>query len=402
MRVLLTTQPGVGHLHPLLPVAAGLRRRGHHVAFASSASFATDIAAVGFEAFAVGRDWLTVDMVRAFPEMASKPPGPERYAWARAAIFAGDAARDSVPDLVALGETWLPDLIVRDAAEYGGCVAAELLDVPHAVVRTDSGSSSYRERRHIAESLAALRAAFGMPADPDVEMPFRYLQLSFAPVGLDEPDDEAAPTRHCFRPIEPPAAGLDGAVPPWLAELPGRPTVYATLGTVYNGTDLLAAIIDGLEGEDLNVIVTVGATQDPSRFGHRPTNVRIERWIPQQVLLPHCAAVVTHGGYGTLCAALSAGLPVVCVPISADQPMNSGRCAGLGVGVVIPPDDRTPGAIRHATRAVLDDHRHRRAAERVAGDSKRQPGLDHVLDLLEALASDRVPQIRGAQPSFSD
>ncbi|MGI9030440.1 MAG: glycosyltransferase, partial [Ilumatobacteraceae bacterium] len=135
MRVLITTQPGVGHLHPLLPVAAGLRERGHHAAFASSAPFAAEIVAAGFEAFAVGRDWLAVDMVRAFPEVASKPAGPQRYAWARSAVFAGETARESVPDLIALSETWRPDLIVREAAEYGGCVAAELLDVPHAVVR---------------------------------------------------------------------------------------------------------------------------------------------------------------------------------------------------------------------------------------------------------------------------
>ena len=269
-------------------------------------------------------------------------------------------------------------------------MAAELLDVPHAVVRTDSGSSSYGGRHHVADALTELRAQFGLPADPTVEMPFRYLQLSFAPAGLDEPDDEAAPTRHRFRPIELPPDGPDEALP-WLAELPRRATVYATLGTVYNGTDLLTAIIDGLQNEDLNLVVTVGATQDPARFGRRPANVRIERWIRQRVLLPHCEAVVTHGGFGTLSATLSAGLPVVCIPISADQPENAERCAALGVGRIVHPDDRTPDAIRRATRAVLDDHRHRRAAERVAETRNRQPGLDHALDLLETLARDRVP-----------
>ncbi len=113
------------------------------MAFASSASFAAEIGAAGFDAFPVGRDWLSVDMLAAFPEMISRPPGPGRYAWARSAIFAGDTASAAVPDLLAVGDAWRPDLIVRDAAEYGGCVAAELLDVPHAVVRTDSGSSSY-------------------------------------------------------------------------------------------------------------------------------------------------------------------------------------------------------------------------------------------------------------------
>ncbi len=246
--------------------------------------------------------------------------------------------------------------------------------------------------------LSELRAQVGLPADPTVEMPFRYLQLSFAPAGLDEPDDEAAPTRHRFRPIDLAANGPD--VPPaWLAELPRRATVYATLGTVYNGPELLAAIIDGLETEDVNLVVTVGATQDPDRFGRRPPNVRIERWIRQQDLLPHCDAVVTHGGYGTLSATLSAGLPVVCIPISADQPQNAERCAALGVGRIVRPDERTPDAVRRATRAVLTDRRYRSAAERVASDSRRRPGLDHALDLLETLARDREPLVASRPPA---
>jgi UDP:flavonoid glycosyltransferase YjiC (YdhE family) len=75
MRVLFTTQPGIGHLYPLLPIGVGLRGRGHDVAFASSASFAAEIEAAGFDAFAAGRDWLAVEMARAFPEMTSIWPG---------------------------------------------------------------------------------------------------------------------------------------------------------------------------------------------------------------------------------------------------------------------------------------------------------------------------------------
>jgi UDP-glucoronosyl and UDP-glucosyl transferase len=390
MRVLFTTQPGIGHFHPLVPVAAGLRGRGHDVAFASSTSFASQIGAAGFDAFAVGRDWLTVEMGRAFPEMTATPPGPERYAWARASVFAGVTARDTAGDLVALAREWHPDLIVREAAEYGGCLAAELLGVPHAVVRSDSGSSSYAERHYVADSLSGSRAALGLADDPTVEMPFRYLQLSFAPVGLDEPDGEAAPTCHRFRPIEPAADGSDEALP-WLIGLPRPTTVYATLGTVFNGTELLTAIIDGLQGEDFNLVVTVGVTQDPAGFGPRPPNVRIEQFIRQGVLLPHCDAVVTHGGYGTLAATLSAGLPVVCIPISADQPQNAQRCVALGAGRIVPPEDRTADAIRAATRAVLDDPKYRLASQRVSRDSQRRPVLDHALELLETLARDRAP-----------
>ena len=400
MRVLFTTQPGLGHLHPLLPVAAGLRCRGHDVAFASSASFGPQIVAEGFPAFAVGSDWLAVEMVRAFPEMASIPPGPARYAWARGAIFAGATARGTTADLVDLARRWRADLIVREAAEYGGCLAAEILGLPHAMVRSDSGSSSYSDRAHVAEALSGLRTEFGLPDDPDVEMPFRYLQLSFAPDGLGEPDAETAPTCHRFRPVERRSIDADPA-PPWLAALPPRPTVYATLGTVYNGADLLGAIIEGLASECINLVVTVGSNHDPASFGPQPAHVRIERWIDQHVLLPYCDAVVTHGGYGTVSATLSAGLPLVFIPISADQPGNAQRCAALGVGRIVGPDERTPSAIRAATRAVLEDPSHRRAARAIAREAHNRPGLDAALDLLERLAIDRQAVLRpiaGASP----
>ena len=185
---------------PLLPVADGLRYRGHDVLFAASASFADEIAAGGHTSRAAGRDWLTSQMVAAFPAMAAIPPGPERYRWARSSVFAGDTARDSVDDIVAIARDWRADLIVREAAEYGGCLAAEVLGLPHAGVRTDSGSSSYADRYLVGPSLDANRAAIGLPADPDVAMPFRYLQLSFAPPGVDEPDGAAAPTAHRIRP----------------------------------------------------------------------------------------------------------------------------------------------------------------------------------------------------------
>jgi len=46
--------------------------------------------------------------------------------------------------------------------------------------------------------------------------------------------------------------------------------------------------------------------------------------------------VLTHGGSGTVMAALTHGLPMVIVPIMADQPENAERCAALGVAQVIP------------------------------------------------------------------
>ena len=188
MRCLFTVQPSTGHLNPLLPVAETLRDRGHEVAICSAASFRLEVARFGYEYFDAGLDWLTSDQSTwsAFGELP--PPGPEFAAFA-ARMFADTTTAAMVPDLLAIAERWRPDLIVREGMEYGGCIAAECLGVPHASVAgnglgaVDSPDIHYftGNRLLVADALERHRTAHGLPPDPDVEMPFRHLHLSFMP-----------------------------------------------------------------------------------------------------------------------------------------------------------------------------------------------------------------------------
>jgi UDP:flavonoid glycosyltransferase YjiC (YdhE family) len=384
VRVLLTTLPGIGHLHPLVPVARGLRDRGHDVLVSTSSGLGSQVVAAGLALAPVGASWTTSEIPVRFPDVGAIPPGPGRYAYARAAIFARAVPLDVVPDMLAVIDHWQPDLVVREAADYSGYLAAELAGVPHAMVRSDSGSASYANRSVVAAALDEARATLGLPPDPTAERPFDGLQLSFAPPVLDDPPHELPPTWQHVRPQTVAA----GATPAWLAELVAQrdPIVYATLGTVHRGPDALATIIDAVAPEPVQLVVTTGGL-DPAVFGRLPRNVRVESWVPQAVLLPHCAAVVTHGGYGTVAAALAHGRPLVLLPISADQPGNAARCAAAGVGIAIGPDDRTPRNIRRALRTVLDQPGYATAAARAAAEAQAQPDLDHALDRLEALAA---------------
>src|SRR5262249_56573718 len=107
-------------------------------------------AAAGLDHPPAGRAWHTGQLPVRFPGIGALPPGPDRYAWARAHVFAHDAVVDALPELVELGRQWAPDVVVREAAELGGHLAAEVLDVPHAMVRSDSGSASHAERALMA------------------------------------------------------------------------------------------------------------------------------------------------------------------------------------------------------------------------------------------------------------
>lgn len=123
------------------------------------------------------------------------------------------------------------------------------------------------------------------------------------------PNEPVPSTAHFIgpRPFEGLGAPLDV---PWKQRLEQRPIVHATLGTteVNQTPGLNEAIIGGLRDEPGTLVVAVGDRRDPAELGPQPPNVIVERYVPHAALLPHCDAVLTHGGYGAIMACPSLGL----------------------------------------------------------------------------------------------
>src|SRR5581483_4505348 len=136
---------------------------------------------------------------------------------------------------------------------------------------------------------------------------------------------------------------------------------------------------------DANLVVTVGQHIDPAEFGPQPETVRIERYVPQALLLPHVDLVVSHGGSGSVMGALEHGRPMVIAPMGADQPLNAARCAALGLGRVLDAERATPEDVHAAAAEVLADPACRAAAERMRDEIAALPGPSHAVALLEAL-----------------
>jgi UDP:flavonoid glycosyltransferase YjiC (YdhE family) len=385
MRALFTVQPGTGMFRPLVPFARALVDTGHEVVFASAESFRPQVEACDFEMFSAGLDWIANDLTSAFPD--APPTGPVRTAWA-AELFRVRTPRAMVPDLLDIAATWKPDVFVHDTTEFGACLAAELLGVPHAV----AGAVWFRPQTPFAELHNEARRAFGLPPDHEVAQPYRYLVLATMPPSWIAADESVPPTAHFIgpRPFEGLGAGMDAT---WSKRFERRPVIHATLGTteVNRTPGLYEAIISGLRDEPGTLIVAVGDRRDPAEFGSQPPNVHIEQYVSHAALLPSCDLVLTHGGYGAVMACLSLGVPMVVLPAQADQPRNARRCADLGVGQVVGADERTPETIRAATRAVLRDPSYRANAERIRDEIYSMPGLEAAVELLERLASDRAP-----------
>jgi MGT family glycosyltransferase len=238
----------------------------------------------------------------------------------------------------------------------------------------------------VAEPLDALRAEHGLPPDPHLAMLARDLVLSPFPPSFRDPECPLPPNTLSIR-----SGAVDraaaGDAPPWAPHRPDLPNVYFTLGTVFNeeSGDLFARVLTGLRELPINVVVTVGRNLDADVVGRRAENIHVERYLPQSAVLPHCDLMINHGGSGSVIGALAHGVPMVVLPMGADQPLNAARCEQLGVGVVLDAVRATADSVADAVTMALDDPAYRVAAERIRDEIAALPGAQAAVPLLEGL-----------------
>lgn len=76
-----------------------------------------------------------------------------------------------------------------------------------------------------------------------------------------------------------------------------------------------------------------------------PATVLHVPFAPFSQLLPRCAALVHHGGIGTMAQGFAAGIPQLVMPMAHDQPDNLQRLKQLGAGDGLLPRHFTPEAV---------------------------------------------------------
>jgi UDP:flavonoid glycosyltransferase YjiC (YdhE family) len=384
VKVLFTCVVGHGHFNPMVPLAHALEAAGHLVAFATDPSFCVYVREEGFEAHPAGLDQpdALAQFVASTPgwrEMSPEDRQPIQYS----GMFGRVRAPAMLRDLVPLVTAWQPDLLIHDAGEMAGAIAAEAAGIAH-VEHSFGILRSTLARSLATEAIQPLATELGVP-NPGVGGSGGELYLDICPPGIQDPEISDVPNVQRLRPL-----WSDGATDPallgWLAGLPSRPTVYVTMGTVFNkASDVFRAVLEGLREEALNVIVTVGPSGDPAGLGPQPENVHVERYIPQSQLLPLCDLFVSHGGSGALLGALSAGVPMLAIPQGADQFINAKRVVEAGFGLRLMPSELTSDAVRSAARRLIDDGQFVEVARVQQAAIAEMPDPSAVVPVLEAL-----------------
>ena len=322
MRLLLCSTGLAGHFNPLVPFIEAARERGDDVFVVVPPSLAKEVEELGVEHY------------------LSDPPDPtkSRDLWRRAARlphaqaarlldgeFFGRLSTEAMLETVeAACEKFQPDLILREPCAYAGAVAAHRRSIEHAQVAISTARTEWGVVRLVASTLDDF--------EDDMEPVLRQTQyLSRLPTSLDP---SPFPRTLRYRENIVPEAVQPG---PWAEG--SKPLIYLTFGSVAGGLDTAQSAfqraIDAVTGLDVRVLVTTGRGFNPHLLDPVPSNVTVQSWVPQASVFPFASMVLCHGGSGTTYGALAAGLPIVFVPMFADQRTNAQLITVAGAGVVV-------------------------------------------------------------------
>ncbi|MGA8980922.1 MAG: glycosyltransferase [Pedococcus sp.] len=194
-----------------------------------------------------------------------------------------------------------------------------------------------------AASVVEVSDAFGVTGD--------VLLLNY-PEQLHDPARTALLPPHRFLGSAVRTEPEDAQVSHWLSSSE-EPVVYVSLGSFLSvRDDVLGRVVEALRGLDVRVALAHGSTP-ASAFGSLPSTWLVREVLPQVTLLRSAALAVTHGGNNSVTEALTAGVPMVVLPLSTDQFAGAAALESAGVATVLAPNSATPAEIQRAVAALL-------------------------------------------------
>jgi len=232
----------------------------------------------------------------------------------------------------------------------------------------------------------------GLPIDlQDPYAPFSKLaQITQTPREFDFPSDYWPPQFHYAGPFHESEARFP--IPfPW-ERLTGEPLIYASMGTMLNGSEqAFRMIVDGASGPDRQLVLSIGQHMDASHIGPMPSNTIVVNHAPQLDVLKKATLCITHTGLNTVLESLAQGVPLVAMPVGNDQPGVAARIAHTQTGVFTPFTRVTMKSLRAMVDTVLSDPMYRTNAVRMQNAIQQTDGLRFAADSVEQAFGARRP-----------
>jgi UDP:flavonoid glycosyltransferase YjiC (YdhE family) len=426
MYALFTAIPLIGHLNPLLRQAEELQRRGWRVAFAGASEVRRHVEsdAPGVPFIDLGPIGEIANAIRSDMEAASLDPN-----FVRGSVRVSNGLERVWPSmyegLSRVIRADRPDVIVVDLFSSAGLTAADVAGVAAVVNNPDllallpvtmlppadhlpflfSGTSIHNIPWHqrftapLARRLAAifmarvtqrrhnaLRRRVGLGATTIHALLRNRRTLVNGVFGLEYErtlPEWVSMTGPMLQENLPP---LPPDMDRWLSE--GPPVVYAHLGTLAVAPPgQLQKMAEAFESERYRCLWIL---KDPSRLSKPlPESVRAMEWGPSPLSLlkhPNVKVFVSHCGINSVYESIAAGVPIVGIPMFADQRDMAARVMDAGVGLWLEKTGFSARELQNAIVRVLREPSFSANIPRIQSAIQKAGGVRRAADLIEQVA----------------
>lgn len=415
-RIVIAAVGSLGDLHPSMAMARALAERGHAPVLATHPGYRARVEAAGLAFAPVRPDFEDSGDLKEVMKHAMHETRGSMYVVRNLVL---PHLKASYADMLAATEG--ADAIVTHMLSFGGVMVAEQRELPRItpVLQPMALLSAYDPPtlptapdatwlRHMGPTawkilwamaratsrnwfrpVYELRKELGLPASKSHPMfdsysPLLNLALFSRVLAAPQPDWPAntVVTGMCRYDRDEQGAGMPRVLREFLDA--GSAPIVFTLGSsgVYNTDGFYRAAAEAAAILGRRSVLLVGP-QPESLGAALPKDCMVIDYAPHSELMPRAAANVHHGGVGTTGNALAAGLPMVVVPFSHDQPDNAARCVRLGTARVVRRKQLSAGRLAAALREVLEDPRIAARAAEIGAIVSAEDGARTAAEAIE-------------------
>ena len=415
--------PGTGHLNPIIALAHCLQSRGHEVVLFGIADTEASVRVAGIDFHQIGAQDYPPGTLKKLDEQLAQLSGIRAFHFTLQRVK--NSARMTLRDGPEAVQAAKVGALLVDEAEFAGNVAEHLglpwisLALIPPLLHDDRFPPFWLGWAAGQDRLSRLRNRLTMHLLLRVAAPiFREVNQRRIAWGLKpyrRPEEGLSPLAQITQPPEvlefdilgERPAGLHYTGPfvdaqrrpavdfPW-ERLDGRPLIYASLGTLQNGSEVIfRTITDACAGLDAQLLISLGGGMDPATVGPLAGDPLVVHFAPQLEILKRAALVITHAGLNTVLESLAQGVPLVAVPLGNDQPGVAARLKARGACVVVSRHRMRPRQLRKAILLVLHDATYRESAQVLQRAIQLLNGPDRAVDLIERVLNLRSSSLPG-------
>ncbi len=416
-RIILTTYGSLGDLNPFIATAVGLRDRGHEVTFAVERANLEPVRRQGFEV----RE-LSGNSEGALEGYHKELFGGREPMAAMRILVEHDVVptlRNKVRELSEACEG--ADLLVSSSLQPAASIVAEMTRIHWASVSISPIGIPSRHlegfslpvpmpqriqpfvngtlatlgkvaiRRIADRPINQIRGEFGLPRSKDVlsveGLSRELIAVPASPAFVPHPPDwpsQARMTGFCYW-EDPSATWADQERVQQFLERLG-PVVAVSSGSMASWvktefTAFFRASVEAVRMSGGRPLV-VGAADGVFKQDHGEDMLCVP-YVPFSQVYPQCAAVINHGGMGTVAEGLRAGVPQLVVPWGVDQFFTGARVQRIGVGKWMRRQSYEPQRVANALGDLIQEPSYRERAKGLREQIAREQGVRNMCDALE-------------------